>query len=47
MILTQSDIKDIMDLLIKTKKTKDFDYLEEAIEYLREFQDDPIYENDD
>jgi hypothetical protein len=47
MVMTQSDINDVMDLLIKTQKTKDFDYLEEAIEYLREFQDNPKYEDEE
>jgi hypothetical protein len=47
MTLNQSDIDYIVDLLIKTKKSKDLEYLDEAIEYLQEFQDAPTFEDDE
>jgi hypothetical protein len=34
------DIKDILDLLNKARKYEDWDYIEEATEYLEEFIDD-------
>lgn len=47
MTMNQTDVDYIVDLLIKTKKSKDLDYIDEAIEYLQEFQDNPTFEEDE
>lgn len=44
--MNQSDINYIVKLLSSALKTKDWDSIEEALEYCIEFQDDPHFEEE-
>jgi hypothetical protein len=45
-MINQTDIDYIVGLLNKAVKTRDWDTISEAQEYLTEFQDDPQYEEE-
>ena len=45
-MMNQSDIDEIVELLKKSVKLNDWNYILEAIDYLQEFQDDPKYEEE-
>lgn len=44
--MNQNDIKDVVDLLGKAIKSRDWDLVLDAQEYLIEFQDDPSYDEE-
>lgn len=45
-IMNQSDITYIVRLLNKSIKQKDWDIIDEVLEYVQEFQEDPQYEEE-
>ena len=44
--MNQSDINIIADLLNKAIKQQDWDLITEALEYVQEFQDEPVFEEE-
>lgn len=44
--MNQNDINNIVELLGNAIKHQDWDSVEEALEYLQEFQDSPVYEEE-
>jgi hypothetical protein len=44
--MNQTDINNIVELLGKAIKHQDWGGVEEALEYLQEFQDTPVYEEE-
>jgi len=44
--MNQSDIDELVSLLTKSIKTQDWDLVEEALEYLTDFQEDPTIEEE-
>lgn len=44
--MNQEDINEIVKLLISAIKTQDWEVVDEALEYLKEFQDDPYDEEE-
>ena len=45
-MMNQSDINIIADLLSKAIKRQDWELIVEALEYIQEFQDDPVFEEE-
>lgn len=45
-MMNQSDINTIAELLSKAIKGQDWDLITEALEYVQEFQDEPIFEEE-
>ena len=45
-MMNQSDINIIAELLSKAIKRQDWDLITEALEYVQEFQDEPVYEEE-
>ena len=44
--MNQSDINIIAELLSKAIKRQDWDFITEALEYVQEFQDEPVFEEE-
>jgi hypothetical protein len=44
--MNQSDISELVSLLTNAIKTQDWDLVEESREYLREYQEDSIFEEE-
>ena len=44
--MNQTDINYIVDLLNKALKRNDWDFVNEALEYVQDFQDEPKYEEE-
>ena len=42
--MNQQDILEIIKLLINATKNQDWNDVDQAIEYLRDYQEDPYYE---
>jgi hypothetical protein len=45
--MNQEDINEIVQLLVNAIRNQDWDNVEEALDYLRDFQDEPFYDDEE